>query len=295
MAACSNWLRALRVRQWSKNLVIPAVAFFAWGDAGQNLRAAPWHVAALATAAFFVFCLVSSGVYIFNDLRDREADRNHPVKCRRPFASGALGVRAGFVAGVLLLAFGLAGAAWLGRAFMACVAAYLALQTGYTLFLKRVALVDVVVIALGFVLRAAAGAAALDARISAWLLACTFLLALFLALCKRRDEKRLLGTEGGAHRPSLAGYSGRVLDVLVMTVAGAVVVCYGVYTALPTTRERFGTDWLCLTLPFVLLGVWRYLHLVYRGNAGGAPELLLTDPLLLVIMAAYAGVVLAVI
>ena len=289
----------MRIKQWAKNFVIFAVCFFAWGDANQGLRETPWQVAALATAAFFVFCLVSSGVYIFNDLRDREADRNHPVKCKRPFASGALGVRAGIFAGALLFAFGFAGAWMLGLRFLGCVAAYLVLQAAYTLFLKRVALVDVVVIALGFVIRAAAGAAALwglaPVRVSMWLLACTFLLALFLALCKRRHEKRLLGADGGSHRAALAGYSGRALDAMVRACAATVVACYAVYTLLPDTRLRFGTDWLWLTIPCVVLGVWRYLHLVYKGNSGGSPEkVFLTDFLMLAIMASYAAVVLAV-
>jgi len=294
------WIRALRVKQWTKNLVLPAVAFFAWGDASQTLRGAPlreipWQVAGLATTGFLLFCLVSSGVYIFNDLRDREADRNHPVKCGRPFASGALGVRAGVLAGVSLLVFGLAGAAFTGIHFFACVAAYLLLQVAYTLLLKKIALVDVVVIAAGFVLRAAAGAAALDARISHWLLACTFLLALFLALCKRRHEKRLLGADGGAHRKALAGYHGPALDAMVFVCAAAVVVFYGAYTLLPETCARFNTNRLGLTIPCVALGVARYVWLVYRGNAGGSPErVLLTDPPMLAIMAAYAAVALAV-
>ena len=284
------------MKQWTKNFVIFAVCFFAWGDAEQGLREVPWQVARLATMGFFVFCLVSSAVYVFNDVRDREADRNHPVKRRRPFASGALGVRQGIVVGVLLLLAGLVGAAGLGWEFFACVAAYLLLQVGYTLFLKRVALLDVVVIALGFVLRAAAGAAVVHARISPWLLGCTFLLALFLALCKRRHEKRLLGAEGGTHRQALAGYSGPMLDVMVMAVAAAVVVCYGLYTLLPDTRERFGTNWLWLTIPCVALGVGRYLWLVYKGNAGNAPEkVLLTDWMMLAIMAGYAAVVLVVV
>jgi len=290
------WTRALRAKQWTKNLVLVAVAFFAWGDASQNLRGEPWQTAGLATAGFLIFCLVSSGVYVFNDLRDRDADRNHPVKCKRPFASGALGIRAGVAAGVLLLVAGVAGAAAAGMEFFAFVAAYLLLQAAYTLLLKKIALVDVVVIAAGFVLRAAAGAAVLDARISHWLLACTFLLALFLALCKRRHEKRLLGAEGGAHRRALAGYHGPALDVMVFVCAAAVAVCYGAYALLPETCERFNTNRLWLTLPCVVLGVARYLWLVYRGNAGGAPErVLLTDPAMLGIMAAYAAVALAVI
>ncbi len=295
LESISIWSRALRVRQWSKNFVILAVCFFVWGDASQHWRNAPWQVATLATAGFLMFCLISSSVYVFNDLRDREADRNHPVKCKRPFASGALNIRQGVTAGALLFVLGVAGSAWLGVRFLGCVAIYLALQAAYTLVLKRVALVDVVVIALGFVLRAAAGAAVLNARISWWLLACTFLLALFLALCKRRHEKRLLGADGETHRRALAGYSGPALDAMVMTCAAAVVTCYAVYTLLPDTRARFGTDWLWLTVPCVVLGVWRYLFLVYHGNAGGAPErVLLTDFLMLAIMAAYAAIVLAV-
>ena len=289
------WPRALRVRQWTKNLVIPAVCFFAWGDASQGLRGTPWRVAGLAAAGFFIFCLVSSGVYVFNDLRDRGADRNHPVKRNRPFASGVLGAREGVVAGASLLLAGLAASAWLAPRFLACAAAYLALQVAYTLFLKRVALLDVAAIALGFVLRAAAGAAALGAKVSGWLLGCAFLLSLFLALCKRRHEKRLLGAGGAAHRGALDGYSARALDALVAVCAAAVAACYCAYTLAPATREKFGTAWLWLTAPCVALGVGRYVWLVYRGNAGGAPErVLLTDFFMLAIMLAYALVALAV-
>lgn len=291
------WFQALRIRQWTKNLVIPAVALFAWGDAAQGLRGKPLLVLFLAAYAFLLFSLLSSAIYILNDLRDRAADRLHPQKRLRPFASGTLSPRAGYAASLLLLLAVLLLSLPLLPArpdFPACLLAYLLLQAAYTLLLKRLPLLDVSCIALGFVLRAAAGACILPARISPWLLACTFLLALFLALCKRRHEKLLLGSGALNHRQALARYSPLGLDLLVMASAAATALCYGAYTLLPETRARFGSNLLWLTLPCVLLGLARYLFLVYRNEGGGSPErVLLTDPLMITTMFLYAFAALA--
>ncbi len=288
-AAASPWLRALRPAQWLKNAVVAAAYVFAWGDPGESARTLGWLPVASAAWAVACFCCASSGVYLVNDLHDRRADQAHPVKRLRPLASGAIGAGAAAAVAAALLALGLAGSLALPHAFTAVLAGYCALQAVYTFLLKRVPYVDVFVIASGFVLRAVAGATALAVRISPWLLLCTFLLALFLALCKRRHEKVLLEGAEGDHREALSGYDRHVLDVQIAVTSAATVVCYAIYTLAAETVERFGTSRLGLTVPFVVFGIFRYLDLVYRHDEGGRPEkVLLTDRILLATVAAYA-------
>jgi 4-hydroxybenzoate polyprenyltransferase len=193
-----------------------------------------------------------------------------------------------------LLLFGLAGAWMIGRELFAVVAGYLALQMVYTYGLKAVVFLDLFIIAAGFVLRALAGAVAIHVTISPWLLLCTLLLALFLALCKRRHEKVVLNDIEGQTRPSLRQYDERLPDQLIAIVGAATVVCYALYTLWPDTVAKFGTHRLGFTIPFVLFGIFRYLDLVYRHEEGGRPEqTLLTDPPLLVNIALYGATVVA--
>ncbi len=290
-AALASGLRALRPKQWIKNAVVLAPLIFALGDPAQQVNAAS---ALAAFAAAGIFCLVSSGIYILNDLRDLELDRAHPVKRLRPFASGALSTRIGAMMAGVLLTGGLALAFALDRAFAGVVTGYVLLQALYSLALKRVALVDILVIAIGFVLRALAGAVVIHVAISPWLLLCTLLLALFLALCKRRHELVALGIADGASRPSLRGYDQRLLDVLIPMIAAATLLAYSLYTLWPDTVAKFGSHKLGFTIPFVVFGLFRYLDLVYRREEGGRPEqLLLTDPPLLINLALYGATVLA--
>lgn len=279
------WLRLLRLRQWTKNGVVFAAFFFALGDARQDVS---WRLAAKAAAAALAFGLVSSAVYILNDWRDREVDALHPVKRLRPLASGAIRpVAALAVAGLLAVAGVAAGwricpeppfaLAWI-------LGGYLAMQAIYTWELKRVAVVDVMIIALGFVMRALAGAVAVRVDISPWLLLCAFWLSLFLALCKRRHEKSRLGPVA---RASLANYDKKVLDLMVAITAATVLGSYSIYTLWPDTVAKFGTPWLGATIPFVAYGLFRYLELAYRHERAERPEeVLLTDiPLILDIVA----------
>ncbi len=286
-------VRAMRPRQWPKNAAVLAAFFFALGDPKQGVGVG--HLLAALEAAA-LFCLVSSAVYIFNDLRDAALDRAHPVKCRRPIASGELPAAAAAALGLALAAAGVAGSLALSRRFAEVVGAYLAMQAAYSLVLKRVPLVDVLVIAAGFVLRAIAGARAIGAKISPWLLLCAFLLALFLALCKRRGEKlkrEVAADAGAAARPALEGYGERLLDQLIGIVAAATISCYAIYTLWPDTVAKFRTDRLVYTTPFVLFGLFRYLDLVYRREAGEEPEhVLMTDPPTLVNLALYSAAVL---
>jgi len=285
----SDILKTLRPNQWTKNAVVFAALFFAFGDRAQHYQL--WAGLRLVLPAALIFCLASSGVYVLNDILDAPADRAHPRKRHRPIAAGRLSPVSALRVGLLLI-YGAAFLAWvLSWKLAVVVGAYIGLQTAYSLWLKHVALVDVLLIAGGFVIRAIAGAVVLGVGISPWLLLCAFLLALFLALCKRRQEKvQLAGEPGeGGTRRSLLQYDERLLDQLIAIVAAATVVCYAIYTLSPQTIEKFGTARLGFTIPFVIFGVFRYLDLVYRHDQGERPEkILLTDAPILINLALYA-------
>ena len=271
-------LASLRPRQWTKNLLLLAGIVFAAeiGDAGRWWRAA---------AAFAAYCAASSAAYLVNDLRDAASDRLHPVKRRRPIARGELSVRAAALAAAGLVLLAIVLVLPLGPAALAFLAAFAALQVAYTVRLKHVVLIDVMAIAALFVVRAAAGADAVDVRISPWLLVCTALLALFLALGKRRGELVLVGAERTPGRPVLEGYSLALVDQLVTVVAAATVVAYTVY-ALTAHDTRL----LAATIPFVVFGVFRYLLLLHRTGEGEEPEnVLVSDPPILVTVALWAA------
>ena len=276
---------ALRPRQWLKNLLVFAGLVFAakLGDAGRWLE---------AVAAFSAYCAVSSAAYLVNDLRDRDDDRLHPVKRARPIARGELSPRAAVVLTAGLVAVALALAGVLGLVSVAFLLAFAGLQAAYSFSLKHVVLLDVLVIGSLFVIRAAAGAAAVDVRISPWLLLCTALLALFLALAKRRGELVLVGAQHTPGRPVLEGYSLELVDQLVAIVATSTVIVYSLYTL--TARDSKA---LLATVPFVIFGLFRYLLLVHRDDIGEEPEqVLLTDvPIMLAVAGwiATAAVILA--
>jgi len=287
----SVW-RSLRPKQWTKNVVVLAAVLFALGDRSQHRQE---HAVIVALAAMAIFCVVSSGIYLINDIRDLELDRAHPTKRLRPLAAGEISVGFARVLSAVLLAGGLLAAFTINRPFFAVIGAYVVMQFFYTFGLKQVALVDLFIIAAGFVLRALAGAVAIPVEISPWLLLCTLLLALFLALCKRRHEKVVIDDVSGETRPSLKQYDERLLDQLIAIIGGATLVCYALYTLWPDTVYKFGTNRLGLTIPFVLFGLFRYLDLVYRHEKGGRPEqILLTDVPLLVNLALYGATVAAV-
>jgi len=278
-------LRMLRPNQWTKNAVVFAAFFFAFWDRSQNLRFLTGLAAVLPAA--LLFCLVSSGIYIFNDIIDAAADRLHPTKRFRPIAAGRVAVPTAARLSAVLIIGGLSVGWVFNPSFALTAGSYVALQLLYTLFLKRVALIDVLIIAAGFVLRAVAGAVVLGVQISPWLLLCAFLLALFLALCKRRHEK-IITNSGPDVRESLAKYDERLLDQLIAIISSATIVCYSIYTLSPSTIEKFKTARLGLTIPFVMFGIFRYLDLVYRHEKGDRPEkILLTDIPILVNLALY--------
>ena len=277
---------SLRPNQWTKNAVLLAALFFASGDRSQHQQILAGLQRVLP--AVLIFCLISSGIYVLNDILDIESDRRHPRKRFRPIAAGRVSVTTAMRLGLGLLLGGAMLAWMLSWQFAVVAGSYIALQTAYSLFLKHVPLVDVLLIAAGFVIRAIAGAVALNVSISPWLLLCAFLLALFLALCKRRHEKVQMAGAMGDTRPSLEDYDERLLDQLISIVAGATIVCYAIYTLSPQTIDKFGTARLGFTIPFVVFGIFRYLDLVYRHEKGDRPEkILLTDLPILVNLALY--------
>jgi 4-hydroxybenzoate polyprenyltransferase len=240
----------------------------------------------LTFVGFVSFCLASGAVYLVNDIVDRQADRLHPQKRLRPIAAGTVPVGAAVVLAIgcaivsLLLGF------WLDWRFGAVIAGYTLMQFAYTFRLKQVVVLDVMIVAAGFALRAISGTFVVHVQISPWLFVCAILLALFLALAKRRHELVFLENGGISHRSVLGKYSEALLDQMIAVATSATVIAYCLYTLAEETRANFGTDWLILSVPFVLYGIYRYLYLVYRKEQGGAPEkVLLTDiPLIVDIM-----------
>lgn len=268
-------LISLRPKQWIKNLVVFAGLFFS-----HNLT--DTVQAAKAAAAFVLFCLVSSSVYLINDVKDRELDGRHPLKRMRPIASGRLPVFGALSAAAALSAFALALSFLVGLKFGLTVAAYFCLMLAYILWLKRVVLLDIFAIAAGFVLRAVAGAVAISVPISEWLLICVSVLSLFLVFTKRRQEITLDAAPAGGNRPGLSEYTPTLLDQMISIVAAATIVCYCLYTLSPETVEKFGTKHLIYTVPFVMYGIFRYLFLIYKRQTKDNPEVvLLADPWLL--------------
>jgi 4-hydroxybenzoate polyprenyltransferase len=278
-------LSSLRPGQWTKNLVVFAGLLF-----GRRLFDVAADVRALA--AFFVFCALSGVVYLVNDVADRESDRQHPLKAKRPIATGALPVSTALTAAFAIGVVALAAALAIGPPFAFVAASYLTLQIAYSGTLKHIVIIDVLTIAIGFVLRAVAGAEVVNVEISRWLLVCTILLALFIALAKRRHEIVLLAGGATSHRPILGEYSAYLLDQMIGVVTASTLISYIFYTISPETQAKFGTPWLGLTIPFPLYGIFRYLYLVHQREGGGSPsDLLLTDRPLLVCVALWAGVV----
>jgi len=262
---------AVRPRQWSKNVFVFAGVIFA----GRLLEPRALLGAALA---FVAFCAAASAVYLVNDLADREADAHHPLKRRRAIASGRLAAPAAIASAVVLGCGGLALSLALSRSTAGLVGSYLLLSLAYSARLKRVFLLDALIVAAGFVLRAAAGAAAVHAEISPWLLCCTFLLALFLVLGKRRRELQLLGDGADRHRGSLSRYTAPLVDGWLNALSGATIVAYALYTQSPRTVEHFRTTDLVFTVPFVVYALFRYQALVVEEGGGGDPTTaVLTD------------------
>ena len=249
-----------------------------------------------ALLAFVVFCALSGTVYLVNDIADVEKDRLHPLKKLRPIASGALSLGAARGVAAVLGVSALAASAFLGLPFSLVALAYLALNLLYSFALKNAVILDVLSVSLGFVMRAVAGGLAVRVLISDWLLVCTLLLALFLALAKRRHEIVTLSDDAARHRAILAEYSPYLLDQMISVVTASCVTAYSFYTLAPETREKYQTGALAWTIPFVIYGVFRYLYLVHQKEQGGSPtEILVADKPILVTVALWVLTILAIV
>jgi len=281
-------LKTLRPHQWVKNSFVLAPLVFSrhLGDSEITVR---------AVGAMLIFCLLSGSVYAINDVLDLEQDRAHPTKKNRPVASGQVPPRAASAVAVGLIAVSIAGAAVLGVGFSIVASSYLLLNLAYSAYLKERVFVDVLVIAAGFVLRVVGGSLAADVRASVWLLVCTFLLALFLALGKRNHELRTAGEKAVERRPVLGQYSVRTLRLLLIATGIATMGAYAAYTLAPHTREFFGTWMLVLTTPFPAFGLLRFIGIVGRGNGEESPtDAMIHDWPFLANLVLYGGAILAI-
>ena len=281
--------RALRPHQWTKNLLVFAALLFS----KHLFEPEPFFRASLA---FVAFCGLAGAVYLWNDVADIERDRLHPRKKLRPLAAGELSIRAATLGALSLVVLALSLSFWLDARLGLCAASYLALNLAYSFGLKHVVILDVLCISLGFVLRALAGGYAIDVPVTEWLLVLALLLALFLALAKRRHEITSLSESATGHRAILAEYSPYLIDQMTSVVTASVVTAYAFYTLSPETVQKFGTAKLSWTLPLVLYGIFRYLYLVHQKERGDSPtDMLLTDRPLLATVALWVALVIAIV
>jgi 4-hydroxybenzoate polyprenyltransferase len=263
-----NLFRSLRPAQWSKNLLLFAGLIFSHNlfSMANTLK---------VVLGFTIFCFLSGCIYIINDLVDLDKDRYHPVKRYRPLAAGKVTPSLALQFATSVFVISSISAYFLDSFFALICLVYVTLMVSYSLLLKNIVILDVIIIAMGFVLRAVAGAVLIDVEISPWLLVCTLFLALFLAVAKRRHELTLLAHNAANHRDSLSAYSTTLLDQMIAVVTTSTLIAYTLYTLAPRTREIVGTPNLAITLPFVIYGIFRYLYLIYQKNEGGSPEILI--------------------
>src|SRR4030067_2006191 len=257
-------ISSMRPQQWYKNLILFVSIIFSLNILNVDM----WFT---VIYAFILVCMISGSEYIINDVIDRESDRKHPVKYKRPLASGKLKKTPALVFAAMLVIGVVAGSYLVNIPFLIISLSYLMLILFYSLILKHVIIVDLLVISIGFVMRAVAGGIAINVRISPWLIVCTFFLALFLALGKRRHELNLLGNNAGDHRKNLAEYSNEMLDQMTSITTGALIISYSLYTFFV---ENY---FMMLTIPVIIYGLFRYLFLVHSRNYGGEPEMLFKD------------------
>jgi len=278
--------KLLRPQQWIKNGVVLAGLIFA----GQGTNQAYQIISLLTLAAF---CCLSSSVYALNDIVDIDRDRQHPLKKNRPLAAGDLSITAVGIVGTILALGGLLLSYYIGLGLFYVALVYLVLNVLYTFWLKNIVIIDVMSIAAGFVLRALAGAVAINVEFSNWLLITTFVLALFLGLGKRRHELLFLENDATSHRQILDKYSPYLLDQLIGVVTASTVITYLFYTLSAEVSEKLHTKYLYVTIPFVIYGIFRYLYLVHKEEKGGSPTtLLLADrPLLADVVLWLASIV----
>ncbi len=298
-AGVLTWARgillSMRPHQWLKNLFVFAPLVFAQRlvDASGHLD---WATVGRSVAAFAIFCLASGGVYLLNDLADRERDRRHPVKCHRPIASGALPVRVAAVAIAVVASTALGWAWWLGADLALVVCVYVLVNIAYSFALKKIPFVDIALIAAGFWLRVLAGAEAIDVPVTWWLYAATFLLAAYLALGKRRHELHAGGDDAHRRREVLAAYRPAHLDGAFYAAGTATAACYVAYTLSEHAALQFGTRWLAVTIPFMLFGLGRFAVLTARHDTHDSPtDAMIRDLPFVLNLALWAATVVAII
>ena len=265
----------LRPRHWTKNVFVLAGVMFSQKLFGSGSQAR--LAAGQALGALVCFCLVSSAVYICNDLVDREADRLHPRKSQRPIASGRVTQKQALRMMVLCLLGSLIGSLFIERFLAMLILVYFGLMVLYSMCLKRVMILDCIVIAVGFCLRAVAGAVAVDVMISAWLVICTFALCLFLSFGKRRSEIEQLTGDAQAYRETLAGYTPELLAHMMNVTSGLAIVCFLLYATDAETKLKFGNDHLAYTMPLVLFCIFRFSALIQTGTYSGPVQVFWAD------------------
>ena len=280
-----NILITMRPKQWIKNLFLFAPLVF-------SKSLLTFSLSMKTSIAFVAFCILSGCVYMINDVADREKDKKHPTKCLRPIASGMLSPTVALGMITIFLSLSLVGGYLVDIELFAILVIYFLINLAYSTLLKHVVLLDVFVIAVGFVLRVIGGGAAIHVELSSWLLLCTLLIALFLALCKRRHELVLLEDDASSHREILGQYTPYFLDQLIAVVTASTVVSYALYTMSDNVYKNFGNNDLKYTIPFVIYGIFRYLYLVHRKDEGGNPtEMMMSDVPMLVNIGLWAFVV----
>ncbi len=264
---------SMRPKQWIKNFFIFAALVF-----GEKLN---------DTVSFFkvffgfiLFCLVASAGYLINDIIDQKKDKAHPLKSKRPIVSGILKKEIAIIFAILFIAISLFSSFALNINFSFFLLFYFLLSLSYSIWLKKIVIVDILTLSTGFVMRVIAGALIIDVSISLWLLICTMLISLFLILSKRRHELVLLEDDASSHREILSEYSPAFIDEMISAITGATIIAYSLYAF--QLRDKFG-EYLPLTIPFVLYGIFRYLYLVHQKRGGGSPEIDITQdkPLML--------------
>jgi len=275
------YFEIIRPKQWYKNLLLFVGLVFS-----RNLTDADMVLSSVL--GFLAFCAISGAVYILNDIVDRDRDKAHPKKSMRPIPSGRMSLAQAAVYGALLAICGLAAAFTIGTLFVFSALAYAAVAISYSLLLKNVVILDAIVVAVGFVVRALAGTLAIDVPVSPWLIICVFLLALFLAFGKRRHELAVLGDDAADHREILGHYSTRMVDDMMLIATSTLIMAYSMYTFLATNQ------YMMLTIPFATFGVLRYLFLVHDSGEGGEPELIFKDVPTVVNMALWLLAVVAI-
>ncbi len=269
-------IRAIRPKQWIKNLIVFAALVFS-----QHLFE-PYSIIT-SLFAFLLFCLFTGSVYLINDVMDVEEDRQHPYKKERPIASGKLKIQTAVIIAITMAMVSLGMSFYLNPMFGVITLVYFVSNIAYSTYLKHIVIIDVMIIALGFVLRAVGGAVVIDVEISPWLIICTTLLALFLGFGKRRHELVLMKESAKEHRSILDEYSSYFLDQIIAVLTASIVVTYALYTMSEKVQLKLHTTYLNLTIPFVLYGIFRYLYLVHQKNRGGDPtSLFFTDKPLLI-------------